>query len=143
MNKLLSCGFILQDKKTKKFLGAIPWGKPERLCDLPKGQRDGDEGYLDCAFRELYEETGITKDEVSDISDLGIFPYLKKKDLYIFHGWADIDVDKLHCDSTFITPWGKEVPEMDGYMLGDLDIFRPAVKETIKKALELLYDSKI
>lgn len=36
---------------------SAPW-KPGRYC-LPGGRRDKDESIINCAIRELYEETGI------------------------------------------------------------------------------------
>lgn len=51
-------GVICMDLKTKRFLVVKnKWG----VYGFPKGQIKPREKYIDCAFRELEEETGVTK----------------------------------------------------------------------------------
>jgi 8-oxo-dGTP pyrophosphatase MutT (NUDIX family) len=61
MSEVKSCGFlIVQGDPIREFLlmrHAERW-------DLPKGHVDPGEDELSCAFRELQEETGITRDNV-------------------------------------------------------------------------------
>lgn len=132
--KKLSCGFILQDIKTNKYLGCVPTGRSNGECDIPKGGMEEGETYLECAMRELKEETGI--DRVEDIRVLGLTPYNKYKDLYLFHAFADIDIDKLHCDSKF-EYLGRMIPEMSSYKLGDIDIYTKNMNKAIKNALKI------
>lgn len=137
MEKKLSCGFIIKDKNTGLFLGCIPTGSKDGLCDVPKGCVDGYESWFVCAMRELREETGIEladKDQTNAIW-LGRLPYLRNKDLVLYYIEIPVDFDNLHCDSTF-EMYGKTFPEMSGYKLGDLSIFRPALQNTIKLGFE-------
>ncbi len=57
----LSCGFlIVRGKPIESFLLM----KHPRRWDLPKGHVDEGETELQCALRELYEETGISADDI-------------------------------------------------------------------------------
>ncbi len=57
----LSCGFlIVRGKPIESFLLM----KHPRRWDLPKGHVDEGETEMQCALRELYEETGITADDI-------------------------------------------------------------------------------
>ncbi len=44
------------------------WDTPE--WGFPKGRRDGNESDLDCALREMQEETGLTPDDISIVHNL-------------------------------------------------------------------------
>lgn len=65
MPTIQSCGFlIVRGDPVREFLlmrHADRW-------DLPKGHVDAGETHLQCALRELYEETGIAADDI-EISD--------------------------------------------------------------------------
>jgi len=57
----LSCGFlIVRGNPIESFLLM----KHPRRWDLPKGHVDEGETELQCAIRELYEETGISVDDI-------------------------------------------------------------------------------
>lgn len=61
MSKLKSCGvLVVRGKPPVEFLLMI---HPDRL-DLPKGHVDPGESELQCALRELEEETGITAEDI-------------------------------------------------------------------------------
>lgn len=61
MPKIKSCGFlIIRDDPSPSFL---LMRHPNRW-DLPKGHVDPGETNLECALRELEEETGITVDDI-------------------------------------------------------------------------------
>ena len=133
MTKGLSCGFLLQDSKTGLFLGCMPTGHKDGIYDIPKGGMDEGETFLECAVRELMEETGIT--EITNVTDLGHTPYNKYKDLHLFLAYADIDISKLHCDSMFESN-GKMIPEMSGYKLGDITMFSKNMQTAILNVLK-------
>ncbi len=61
MKQLKSCGFIIFSADSKKFLLLK---HPDRF-DLPKGHIEKNETELQCALRELNEETGLTSDDIS------------------------------------------------------------------------------
>lgn len=141
MNEMkLSCGFLIRDRKTKKFLGCLPTGtrKAEKNCyDIPKGCiEDERENYIDCALRELKEETGLVQSDLYNISRWGLLKYLKWKNLYLFYAEADIDLNKLKCTSMFVDKDGKEKPEMSSFTLGDMSIFRPKLREAIGRFIK-------
>ena len=59
--ELTACGFlIVQGEPIDSFLLM----KHHDRWDLPKGHVDGNETDLECALRELVEETGIEKSEI-------------------------------------------------------------------------------
>lgn len=117
----LSCGFLVQDEITGKYLGCHPTGQPKGVYDIPKGCKNVGADDLETAVRELKEETGIEIDVTNEnIEDLGIHNQKKDKDVHLFKVVIPIDFDGLHCDSTFIDIRdGKKKPEMDGYELLD------------------------
>lgn len=74
MAKLKSCGFlIVKENPSRSFLLM----KHPNRWDLPKGHVDKDETNIECALRELEEETGITED------DIEIDPDFKFKQKYM------------------------------------------------------------
>ncbi len=61
MAKIKSCGFLIfRNDPNLSFLMM----KHHDRWDLPKGHVDKGETKLECAFRELEEETGITADDI-------------------------------------------------------------------------------
>jgi 8-oxo-dGTP pyrophosphatase MutT (NUDIX family) len=80
MPDVKSCGFlIIRGNPIREFLlmrHADRW-------DLPKGHVDSGETDLDCALRELHEETGITKNAIEMIDDFRFtthYPVRGKRD---------------------------------------------------------------
>lgn len=133
-----SCGFIIKDKNTGMFLGCVPTGTKKaetNCCDIPKGCIEKNENHLSCAIRELKEETGIYFYELNNIKTLGEVDYLKDKNLYLYYAEANIDLKQLKCTSMFVNAYGKTVPEMSTFMLGDLSIFRKNLRKAIETAL--------
>lgn len=61
MKQFKSCGFIILSDDSKKFLLL----KHSDRFDLPKGHIEENETELECAIRELNEETGLTSDDIS------------------------------------------------------------------------------
>jgi len=61
MPEVKSCGFlIIRGNPTREFLLM----RHDDRWDLPKGHVDDDESEMQCALRELDEETGITADDI-------------------------------------------------------------------------------
>lgn len=75
MEKVKACGFLIYRTEPQRSILLM---KHPRRWDLPKGHVDDGETNLQCALRELHEETGITED------DLRIEDGFKYKDRYIF-----------------------------------------------------------
>jgi bis(5'-nucleosidyl)-tetraphosphatase len=102
MKQVKACGFILfrRDKSTdrKSFLLM----KHADRYDLPKGHLEPGESELDCALREMNEETGIAIDAVEidrDFQYRSIYQLQSarldnetvEKTLIIFLGWVDFN----------------------------------------------------
>lgn len=58
-----SCGFLILRSKKKRVQFLLM--KHKDRWDLPKGHVDKGESKQECALRELWEETGITEDQIS------------------------------------------------------------------------------
>ncbi|PZE21685.1 NUDIX domain-containing protein [Paenibacillus xerothermodurans] len=111
--KVTSVGAFITDGRS--YLACHSTGNS--FYDLPKGLKEADELPIDACCRETREETGITLNP-NQLTDLGVFPYLKNKDLHLFSWVPDQlpDPDDLVCSSFFEHPKSKRItPEVDGY----------------------------
>jgi len=111
----LSCGVVVTNGE--QLLAIIPWGKKNNL-DLPKGHIDAGETEAQCAARELQEETGL-KVSISNLKPLGRFKYNDYKNLSLFLLKVPTmpNIASLKCTSTFVNPYGREVPEATGFAI--------------------------
>lgn len=94
MSDIKSCGFIVM--RTEPQLGFLLMQKPSRY-DLPKGHIEPGETELECAIRELYEETGIEAkilqlDEIFRFTTTYQTRYQQQKTIVIFLGWLQQEV---------------------------------------------------
>ena len=90
--------------------------KEDNSWDLPKGHCDGDEDYLTCGLRELYEETNLTLSDMDNpIQTMsGEFPYRKDTMCVLFLKVDKLPEKELVCISTF--EWkGDLFPEVNEY----------------------------
>lgn len=129
-------------------------GKGEMLCahctgkkwvpgnyDIPKGHIDEGEEPYQAAVREVKEETSLDLSDVH-LTDLGIYPYMPKKNLYLF--WCevpDLDVKSLKCNSYFVGKNDKEYPEVDSFKLipiNDLSYLYKGLQVTLPLAFQKL-----
>lgn len=101
MRKVKSCGFIVM--RTQPHLSFLLLMKHSSRYDLPKGHIEAGENELSCAFRELYEETGIAASNLHldptfrftttyQTSELRFGQEIVEKTLVIFLGWLKQDV---------------------------------------------------
>lgn len=114
----ITCGIILMNKD-KAILAGHPTGKGfhKECYDILKGCCDAGEEDIDCAIRELREESGIDLSDKKDkIIDLGIKHYNKTKDIHLFLYKVDKfpRLRSLTCNSYFPLN-GDMLPEMSGY----------------------------
>ena len=100
MKQVKSCGFILFKGNSAHPQQSFLLMKHQDRYDLPKGHIEPGESDLDCAFREMNEETGIPINTVRVAPD---FQYrsvyhpqsarsdreMIEKTLIIFLGWVD------------------------------------------------------
>lgn len=138
--KELSVGVIITDD-TNILLGHTTWGKG---WDLPKGKQEKGETYLQTAIRELKEEFGIYEAGFR-FETLGLFSYLKNKDLYLYRiTFSDltkeVPLSTLRCTSYFEKD-GKQYPEIDKYKivsLNEIDKYcYPSMTKVLKKIFEI------
>jgi 8-oxo-dGTP pyrophosphatase MutT (NUDIX family) len=109
-----SCGVIVTDGQ--RLLLGHATRSPR--WDIPKGIVEPGETLAVAAARELLEETGlmVTPEE---ITNLGVHPYLRGKDLALFM-WRPPqlpDPQSLTCTSRFALPNGTLLPEFDRFGL--------------------------
>lgn len=112
--KTTSCGVIVTDG-TRLLLGHATRSP---RWDIPKGGVEPGESFAAAAYRELHEETGLTAPE-NALVPLGVFPYLRNKDLMLF-SWvvpALPDPRDCHCSMFFGTANGPRYPEFDRFGL--------------------------
>lgn len=143
-NKALSCGFIIINND--KLLACHATGRPYKNgWDISKGHIEDGENPLECAYRELKEETGIDLAILTNIRDLGKFEYTKSKDLHLFVANCNVDPSKCKCTSYF-EQHGRQIPEMDAFKLIDFDkideTYYRSMAKVIKKALFGVKDKK-
>ena len=120
MIKIVSSGFVIQNRQGEILLGRVDGHEPPYQYTIFKGGQEEGESLLDTAIRELKEETGI--DIVTDhrlnryISANPLFTYhMRSKDVHLFF-LEDIegalDNFEFHCDSY----WGaSQQPEISAY----------------------------
>lgn len=109
----MSCGVIVTDGE--RLLLGHATRSPR--WDIPKGGAEPGESLAAAACRELLEETGLAASE-EELRPLGVFPYLRNKDLALFV-WAPAqmpDPASLACTAHF-TWKGSLLPEFDRFGL--------------------------
>ncbi len=111
--KTTSCGVIVTDGE--RLLLGHATRSPR--WDIPKGQAEPGEDFAAAARRELFEETSLDA-PAAELRPLGVFPYLRGKDLALF-AWVPRhmpDPQVLACASCFPLG-GRMVPEFDRFGL--------------------------
>lgn len=130
----LSCGFlIVRGKPIESFLLM----KHLRRWDLPKGHVDEGENEMQCALRELYEETGITAD------DIEIDPTFSYENRYMvnqkrYGGKGFIEKKLLVFLARLKNPVRIKVTEHDGYRWFNWDPPHRIQDLTVDSLLETL-----
>lgn len=97
---IISCGLIIT-YKNKILLGHV---NNKTFWDIPKGQLEDNETYLECCLREVKEEMGLDLHYAKrNFVDLGLFNYSKDKSLYLFKYECNkfFDLRKLKCTSYY------------------------------------------
>lgn len=118
--------------------------------DIPKGKIENGETPIDAAKREFKEETGLTLDNDTEYYDLGIIPYKKDKDLYLF--MVDIEncnehkanyyLSSAYCNHTFDYK-GKKIPENNDFLItNNLQYLFPRMEISVKMAFDKYYRIK-
>jgi 8-oxo-dGTP pyrophosphatase MutT (NUDIX family) len=130
--RLTSCGVLVTDGER------ILLGHASRSprWDIPKGGAEPGENFADAAARELREETGLAV-PASELVELGVYAYLRGKDLALF-AWTPAalpDPETLSCSSYFTLPNGSRLPEFDRFGLFQWDDARSRVGKNLARVL--------
>ena len=123
MRKVTSCGILIFRRKPE--LTFLLLKKADRY-DLPKGHLEAGETEIECALRELREETGITADQVTVDDDFRYvstyYPVYKRfnnetveKQVIIFLGWVDDSTQANISNEHIDFEWHRWNPPHDGY----------------------------
>lgn len=112
-----------------------PWANQ---VALPGGHvDDSDSGPLDAAFRELYEEVGISNDQVTCIGSIGHFQTISSKDIEVFLGiWINHE-NPVNYDSREIS----KILKLPIAQLLDIHVSRQYYNR-IPNVFELLYPAQ-
>lgn len=142
--KRITCAVIIADSNNAILSGHATGKKYGNECyDLLKGCCDKGEEDIDCAIRELFEESGFSLQTKKDcIIDLGIYKYNREKDIHVFLYRVNRfpNLKKLKCTSYFETPDGKTLPEMNGYRVirkNERNLFYKGIQFVLNKIKEL------
>ncbi|WBW73304.1 mRNA decapping complex catalytic subunit Dcp2 [Schizosaccharomyces osmophilus] len=117
-------GAILLDKSLQRCLLVKGW-KASSGWGFPKGKIDKDESDVDCAVREVYEETGfdltghINSNEYIDMTIRG-----QNVRLYI--------IPEMSLDTVFESRTRKEISKIEWHMLADLPTYKKSKTDTVK-----------
>src|SRR5438128_151533 len=139
----VTCGLYLYSTLTQKIL-LCHATRSRNLWSIPKGLKDEGEDNLTAAFRELYEESDLSKDMLAIKS---VFPLPPRKyekqnktlESFLVLSAKDLSSVKLKCHSLV----NDSYPEIDKYKWVDLAEFETLAHESqvrnideIKKILE-------
>ena len=130
--KTTSCGVIVTDGH--RLLLGHATRSPR--WDIPKGAVEPGESLAAAARRELFEETGLDAPEGA-LVPLGVFAYLRNKDLALF-AWtvpALPDPKTLVCAEFFVLADGTRLPEFDRFGLFTLEEARARVGKNLARLL--------
>ena len=132
MTKRVSCGVIVTDGQ--RLLLGHATRSPR--WDIPKGSAEPSETFPVAAARELLEETGLVIAPEA-LTDLGVHPYLRGKDLALFMWKAAQlpDPRRLTCTSRFALPNGTLLPEFDRFGLFAWEDALPLVGKNLARVL--------
>jgi 8-oxo-dGTP pyrophosphatase MutT (NUDIX family) len=127
-----SCGVIVTDGE-RVLLGHATRSP---RWDIPKGSAEPSETFPVAAARELLEETGLVIAPEA-LTDLGVHPYLRGKDLALFMWKAAQlpDPRRLTCTSRFALPNGTLLPEFDRFGLFAWEDALPLVGKNLARVL--------
>jgi len=111
-----------------KILLLHPTYHPSNFFSIPKGIVDDGEDYFSAAKRELFEETSIEWDNISDyitnVEELSLKKYIgNKKSLksYIVKCSSTLDFLNIRCDSMVENHPLSPFPEVDGFIWSSLE----------------------
>jgi bis(5'-nucleosidyl)-tetraphosphatase len=101
---------------------------------FPKGHINENETIIECAYREIYEETGLKKDEIKYIKKLGI---IQRKN-YFTNNPKDIHLFLFTTNSSILKPHDSDNP--DAYWININDVSKKLTHTEDKEFFERIKD---
>jgi len=117
----ITCGLFLYNIINKKFLLCHATRSKPNLWSIPKGLRDEGETIEEAAFRELYEETGLKKEELNLMFMQALPPVKYKKQSKLLESFLTVVSLPTDCELTCHSHVSKGYPEIDKYRWVSLD----------------------
>lgn len=136
MSKKITCGILVETSDDKFLIGH---STNNEHYDIPKGQQEEGETYIETAIRETKEEFNLCFKE-KDLTFITLEKLNKKKNLALFYTKLknNVDIKDLSC-STFVNN-DLSFPEIDYYVVVNKEELLQKVSKSLK---EYLLNNKI
>lgn len=130
----VSAGVIFYTKDNKVLLAHATG---QKHWDIPKGQPEEGEDFIDTAIRECKEEIGFSIEDKDYLEALGIMDYnsQKKLALFLYMGPTLPNVENCICSSFFTDRWNNEVLEVDAFQYIPLEKIEEYATKNLSKTL--------
>ena len=130
----VSAGVIFFSKDNKVLLAHATG---QKHWDIPKGQPEEGEDFIDTAIRECKEEIGFSIEDKDYLEALGIMDYnsQKKLALFLYMGPTFPNVENCICSSFFTDRWNNEVLEVDAFQYIPLEKIEEYATKNLSKTL--------
>lgn len=130
----VSAGVIFYTKDNKVLLAHATG---QKHWDIPKGQPEECEDFIDTAIRECKEEIGFSIEDKDYLEALGIMDYnsQKKLALFLYMGPTFPNVENCICSSFFTDRWNNEVLEVDAFQYIPLEKIEEYATKNLSKTL--------
>lgn len=130
----VSAGVIFYTKDNKVLLAHATG---QKHWDIPKGQPEEGEDFIDTAIRECKEEIGFSIEDKDYLEALGIMDYnsQKKLALFLYMGPTFPNVENCICSSFFTDRWNNEVLEVDAFQYTPLEKIEEYATKNLSKTL--------
>lgn len=130
----VSAGVIFYTKDNKVLLAHATG---QKHWDIPKGQPEEGEDFIDAAIRECEEEIGFLIEDKDYLKALGIMDYnsQKKLALFLYIGTEFPKAEACICSSFFTDRWKNEVLEVDDFKYISLDQIDEYATKNLTKTL--------
>ena len=130
----VSAGVIFYTKDNKVLLAHATG---QKHWDIPKGQPEEGEDFIDTAIRECKEEIGFSIEDKDYLEALGIMDYnsQKKLALFFYMGPTFPNVENCICSSFFTDRWNNEVLEVDAFQYIPLEKIEEYATKNLSKTL--------
>tara|TARA_B100000700_G_scaffold230615_1_gene255060 strand:+ start:29080 stop:29502 length:423 start_codon:yes stop_codon:yes gene_type:complete len=131
MSKKITCGILIETNDNKFLIGH---STNNEHYDIPKGQQEEGETYIETAIRETEEEFNLCFKE-KDLKFLDYKKLNKKKNLALFYTKLkeEVKIEDLTCN-TFVNE-DLSFPEIDYYVIVDKKEMLEKVSKSLKEYL--------